>query len=207
MHINWLGQTCVKLQTKNLKDEDVVILIDAYKPKTGDFPRSFSPDLALFSMGLNEAVTLSQDPFILDSYGEVEKKDVMVYSFPGDKNSKVFKIGAEGMNIVHLGNITQKPNAEIMGKISSPDILLIPVGGDGKTLLDPQTAGDLVTALEPRIIIPIAHNCDTDPKAKPITDFIKEIGLKPEATEKKIIIKKRDLPEEETRLIILEKNY
>ena len=46
-----------------------------------------------------------------------------------------------------------------------------------------------------------------DPKAKPVSDFIKELGLKPEVTDKKIIIKAKDLPQEETKLYILEKNY
>ncbi|MEK9132693.1 MAG: MBL fold metallo-hydrolase, partial [Patescibacteria group bacterium] len=75
MHISWLGQTCVKLQTKNL-DQDVTILIDAYKPKTGEFPRSFSPDVVLFSDGTDNAATLSQDPFTVNSLGEVEVKNI-----------------------------------------------------------------------------------------------------------------------------------
>jgi hypothetical protein len=51
----------------------------------------------------------------------------------------------------------------------------------------------------------VAYHCDTDPDAAPVTAFIKELGLKPEATEKKVIIKKKDLPQEETKLIVLEK--
>jgi len=207
MHINWLGQTCVKLQIKNLKNEDAVIIIDPYKPTSGDFPRSFSPDVGLFSHGLDKAATLSQDPLVLDSFGEVEKKDAMIYALPGDDQSQVFKIIAEGMIVAHLGNIAKKPNAETLGKLNGADVLLIPVGGNDKDGLSPKTATEVATAIEPRIIIPIAHKCDTDPKALPVADFIKEIGLKPEATEKKIILKKKDLPAEETQLIILEKNY
>lgn len=207
MHINWLGQTCVKIQTKNLKNEDAVILIDPYKPASGDFPRSFSPDVALFSHGLDKAATLSQDPLTLGSFGEVEKKDAMIYSLPGDDKSQIFKIIAEGMTVVHLGNIAKKPSAEILGKINGADILLLPVGGNDKDSLSPKTAAEVATAIEARVIIPIAHKCDTDAKVRPVADFIKEIGLKPEATEKKIIIKKKDLPAEETQLIVLEKNY
>ena len=204
MHISWLGQTCVRLQTKN-GDEDVVVLIDAYKPKTGDFPRSFTPQIALYSHGQDEAATLSQDPFIFDSLGESEIKGVMVYSFYNTEGSNIFKINIEGINVVHLGRITKKIADSLIDKLGSPDVLLLPVGG-GSEYLSPEDAADMATALEPRVIIPIAYNCDTDPKAKPLSDFIKVMGLKPDVTDKKIIIKKKDLPEEE-KLYVLEKNY
>ena len=91
-----------------------------------------------------------------------------------------------------------------MEKILSPDVLFIPVGG-GTNYLSAKDAAAMATALEPRVIIPMAYNCDTDPDAAPVTAFVKELGLKPEASEKKVIIKKKDLPQEETKLIVLEK--
>ena len=203
MHISWLGQTCIKLQTKNL-DKDVTIIIDAYKPKTGEFPRSFSPDVALFSAGPDNAATLSQDPFVIDSLGEVEVKNVMIYAVPGSEGGVIYKLNGESLNLVHLGRLKKPLDNSEMEKILSPDVLFIPVGG-GANYLSPKDAAALATALEPRVIIPMAYSCDTDPDAAPITAFIKELGLKPEASEKKVIIKKKDLPQEETKLIVLEK--
>ncbi|MFA7653754.1 MAG: MBL fold metallo-hydrolase [Candidatus Magasanikbacteria bacterium] len=204
MHFQWLGQTCVKLQTKNL-DEDITILIDPYRPSKGDFPRSFSPHIGLFSHGTENAVTLSQDPFALDTLGECETKGVMVYSLTGGEENLMFKINAEGMNVLHLGKMKKPIENGDLEKIGSVDILLIPVGGGD--YLSPEDAANLVTALEPRIVIPIASECDTDPKALSVNAFIKELGLKPETTDKKIIIKQKDLPQEDTKLFILEKNY
>ncbi|MFA6486615.1 MAG: MBL fold metallo-hydrolase [Candidatus Magasanikbacteria bacterium] len=204
MHLQWLGQTCVKLQTKNF-DEDVVILIDPYRPAKGEFPRSFSPQIGFFSHGTDEAVTLSQNPFVLDTLGECETKGVMVYSLPGGDNNLIFKINAEGLNIVHLGKMKKKIENGDLEKIGSVDILFLPVGGG--EYLSPEDAVAIVTELEPRIVIPMAYECDTDPKALPVSAFIKEMGLKPEATDKKIIIKQKDLPQDETKMYILEKNY
>ncbi len=206
MHINWLGQTCVKLQTKNLKDEDIVILINPYKPETGDFPRNFSPDAALYSNSAKDSVTISDSAFIVETLGEYELKDNMIYAIAANEKDMIFKISAEGMNIVHLGGIKEKISEHIIEKLGTPDILFIPVGNAGKTL-DPKTAGEIVSMLEPRVVVPIAFKCDTDPKALPIDNFIKETGLKPETVEKKIIIKKKDLPQEETKILVLEKNY
>ena len=204
MHISWLGQTCVKIQTKNA-DADVDILIDGYKPTHGEFPRSFSPDVALFSRGQENAATLSQNPFILDTAGECDVKNVMVYSLPAEGNGTLFKITAENLSVVHLGKITKKIDTARLEKIGNIDILLIPVGG-GKEYLSPEDAANLATELEPRIVIPIAYQCDTDKSASPVSAFIKELGLKPDLTDKKIIIKKKDLPQEEMKLYILEKN-
>ncbi|MBI2037513.1 MAG: MBL fold metallo-hydrolase [Candidatus Magasanikbacteria bacterium] len=203
MHISWLGQTCVKLQTKNL-DKDITVLLDAYKPKKGDFPRSFSPDVALFSQGLDNAATISQGAFVVNSLGEMEVKNLMIYAVPGSDTDVIYKLNAEGLNIVHLGRLKSAPPTEHMEKIMSPDILFIPVGG-GQNYLDAKAAAALATTLEPRMIIPIAYNCDTDPDAAPITAFVKEMGLKPESGERKVIIKKKDLPQEETKMIVLEK--
>ncbi|HRY36615.1 MAG TPA: MBL fold metallo-hydrolase [Candidatus Magasanikbacteria bacterium] len=206
MHINWLGQTCVKLQTKNLKDEDIVILINPYKPDSGDFPRNFSPDVALYSHSSKDSVTVSDSAFMVETLGEYEIKDNMIYAIAANEKEMIFKISAEGMNIVHLGSIKEKISEHIIEKLGTPDILFVPVGDAGKTL-DPKAAREVVSMLEPRVVIPIAYQCDTDPKALPIENFIKESGLKSETTEKKIILKKKDLPQEETKMFILEKNY
>lgn len=205
MHISWLGQTAIKLQTKHL-DEDVVLVIDAYKPSVGDFPRSLSPSIALFSRGVEgSVVSTAQKPFILDTLGECEIKEVMITSYPGEDNGLIFKVNAEQMNLVHLGCLRKKPDMAELEKIGAVDILFIPVGG-GDHSLSPEDASDLVTALEPRLVIPIGFQCDSDPKAKPVTDFIKALGVKPTTNDKKIIIKKKDLPQEDMELVVLEKN-
>ncbi|MEK7681149.1 MAG: MBL fold metallo-hydrolase [Patescibacteria group bacterium] len=203
MHISWLGQTCVKLQTKNA-DQDVVVLLDAYKPKKGEFPRSFSPDIAMFSNGMNEAATLSQNPFVISTLGEFDVKNVMIYTIPcASSENIIFKISAEQLNVVHLGRLKKPLENGDMEKVLGADVLFIPVGG-GPNYLDPKSAAALATALEPRVIIPIAHHCETDTDAAAVSAFIKELGLKPETVEKKIIIKKKDLPQEETKLYVLE---
>lgn len=204
MHISWLGQTCVKLQTKYL-DQDVTVLLDAYKPAHGEFPRSFTPTIAMFSNGMEGAATLSQDPLVINTLGEFEMNEVMVTAWEGDGANIIYKINAEGLSIVHLGKMLKKVDPANLEKIGHIDILLIPAG-NGASYLPLEDAVDLVTALEPRIVIPIAYQCDTEKTAKPVSDFVKELGIKPEVTDKKLIIKKKDLPQEETKLYILEKN-
>lgn len=204
MHLSWLGQTCVKIQTK-FQDQDVAVLIDAYKPEGGEFPRSFSPTIALFSTGLENAATLSQDPFVMDTLGECEIKEAMITAFPSASGTIMFKINAEQINVVHLGPLAKKPDIAELEKMGSIDILFVPVGG-GKKYLSAEDAASIITALEPRVVIPMAYQSDSDKAAAPVSAFIKELGLKPEITDKKIIIKKKDLPQEDMKLMILEKS-
>lgn len=202
MHLSWLGSSCVKLQTKHL-DEDVLILIDAYKPAKGEFPRSFSPTAGLFSNGLENAATLSQDPLVVDTLGEYETKNVMILAIPGNDQNLIFKIMIEGMSVVHLGAITKKLTADAIEKLGHVDILFAPAGLKEFTAED---SAALITELEPRVVIPVNYQCDTDQKAEPLSGFLKEAGLKPSQTDKKIILKKKDLPQDDTVLYVLEKS-
>lgn len=203
MHITWLGQTTIKIQTKNV-DEDIITVIDAYRPKQGDFPRSIGANLALFSRGGEGAATLTGDPFTIETLGEFDTKGILITSVAGPEGTTIFKMSAEGMNVVHLGLLHQKLTDEMAEAIGRVDVLIVPVGG-GDQYLSPTDAAQTVTALEPRIVIPVGYACDTDPKALSIESFIKEMGIKPEATDKKLILKAKDLPAEETKLYVLEK--
>lgn len=204
MHISWLGQTCVRLQTK-FNDEDVITIIDPYRPAEGEFPRSLSPQVALYSKGEEGSITLSQNPFILSTLGECEIKEVMINTLPANDGSIIFKILAEQISLVHIGRLNKKPELEELEKFGTIDILIVPVGG-GKDYLSAEDAATLITALEPRVVIPIAYQCDTDQNARPLSEFIKESGLKSDRTEKKFIFRKKDLPQDETKLMVLEKN-
>jgi L-ascorbate metabolism protein UlaG (beta-lactamase superfamily) len=203
MHLSWLGQTCIKLQTKN-NDTEATILFDAYKPKKGDFPRSLAADIALFSKGQENALTISQEPFTIDTLGEFDIKGSMVTTWGTPEGVVCYKVTTEGVHVLHLGRIKTKISAEIIESVGKVDVLLIPVGG-GENYLSASDAASIITELEPRIVIPIAYQSDNDPDAASVESFIKEVGLKPEVTDKKIILKQKDLPVEETKLMILEK--
>ncbi len=202
MHISWLGGTAIKLQTKN-DDKEITIVIDPYKQEKGSFPRSLAPNIACFSNTQKNSITLSQDPFVVDTLGEMEVQKVMIYALPGEEQV-IFKINSEDMNLVHLGMISKKPTSSVLEKLDTPDILIIPVGGE--PFINIKDAADLVTALEPRIVIPIGYKSDNDQNLKEVEIFLKEIGIQPEEKTQKTIIKAKDLPQEETKLILLEKS-
>jgi L-ascorbate metabolism protein UlaG (beta-lactamase superfamily) len=203
MHISWLGSTGFRLQVKPF-DKDVTVAIDPYKQKVGTSPRSLAPDIALFTRGEEDGITLSGDPFVLASPGECETHGVLVSAAQGhDPESTVVRVDAEQLSLGHLGCMKKQPTDKQLQLLSGVDILCVPTGND--VCFDPEQAVKAINAIEPRVVIPMAFKSDNDPKAKSVDDFIKEIGIKADPAEKKVILKKKDLPQEDMQVVLLTK--
>ncbi|MBT3419132.1 MAG: hypothetical protein HN726_02095 [Candidatus Magasanikbacteria bacterium] len=203
MHISWLGSTAFRIQTKPDAD-DVVVVIDPYKPKEGTFPRSLTPQIALFTRGEEDAITLSADPFTLSHPGEIETKGVLVTTVQGhEKNTLMIRVDSEHMSIGHVGHISKPLTDEQLEVISGVDILCVPVGG--KDCFNAEAAVKMVNTIEPRIVIPMSFKSDNDPEEADVSAFLNAIGAPNDGAEKKVIIKHKDLPQEETRIIVLAK--
>ncbi|MBU0596761.1 MBL fold metallo-hydrolase [Patescibacteria group bacterium] len=203
MHLTWLGTTAIKIQTKH-NGNDVVLIIDPYKPSVGAFPRSLAPDIGLYTRGEKNSITLSGKPFILSQPGECETGGVLITATAGhEPGSTILRIDAEGISVAHLGLINKTPTNKQFDVISGVDVLCLPVGNaDAFTA---EAAMKIVSIIEPKIIIPMAYKSDNDPDAKPVDNFLKEMGASSEKPESKAILKKKDLPQEETQVIVLTK--
>ncbi len=203
MHLSWLGNTAIKIQAKPF-DQDVVILIDPYRPNTGNFPRNLAAHIGLYTRGEDNSITLSGEPFILSSPGECETKGVLVSAVQGSEPDQImFRIDAEDLSLAHLGMVKKPLTDNQLKVLAGVDVLLVPVGGN--ECYNAEMAVKAINAIEPRIVIPIAHRSDNDPKADKADDFLKEMGASNVNPEKKVIIKKKDLPEEETQIMLLAK--
>ncbi len=202
MHISWLGNTGIRIQTKPQNDE-ITVLIDPYKPSAGSAPRSLAANIVLFSHGQEEALTLSGDPEILATPGECEIKGVLLTAAPVEEGKMIIRLDSEGLSLAHLGFNNKAPTNEALEAIGSVDILCLPVGGsDG---YDPEMAIKVINLIEPRVVIPLAFQSESDPQLLPVEKFLKEIGIPTDKPEKKIILKKKDLPTEDMKVMVLEK--
>jgi hypothetical protein len=203
MHFSWLGSTAVKIQTKP-HDKDVTIVIDTYKQKIGAFPRNLTPDIGLYTNGEDNSITLTGNPFVLSTPGECETKGVLITAAQGHtNNSTMVRVDAEDLSVGHLGRIKKQLTDKQLEVLSGVDILMLSVGNpDG---FDAEAAVKAVNSIEPRIVIPIDFKSDNDPTADKVDSFLKEIGATNNKAEKKVIIKKKDLPQEETNIITLVK--
>lgn len=197
MTITYHGGTCVKIAVKTPAGE-ISVLVDPYPLKGGMLPREAA--ITIWSRG--DGARGGKETFAIEHPGEYEVRGVMVYGIPhgGVAQPMLVRIEAEGMTVVHLGLLDQMLSDEAQEPLGKVDVLLLPVGGGGA--LTPEQAEDLMTELEPRIVVPVAYKSAATPEYEPIEKFLKAAGLPPEKTEKFKIVKK-DLPVEETRLVVI----
>lgn len=211
MVITWYGQSCVRLQSK-----DTAVVFDPYNSSIGlKLPR-LSGDVVCITHDHddhNNVAAVSGDPFLIETPGEYEVKGIFIYglsSFHDDVEGKergtntMYSIEYEGMQITHLGDLgTTKLTDEHLERIEGTDILFIPVGG--VYTIDAKQAVDVISQIEPRIIIPIHYRI---PKLKykldPVDPFLKAQGVSNGDVIESFKIQKKDLPQEKTETIILQ---
>jgi len=208
MHISWLGHSAFKIETKTPLRDDVTILINPYQAPKSDLPRNLKSDITLLTNGRENTITLSGDPFIIDGPGEYEVKGVMIYAAPiitGEKDKQmIYHLETEAMSLIYFGDFRGKLTDELVEKLGSFDILLIPCGNS--KVMTAKEASEIVNQMEPRIVVP--HSFNPPGRKDPfeaVDPFAKLLGQKEKEWLPKFKIIKKDLPQEETKLVLLEK--
>ncbi len=135
----------------------------------------------------------------------------------------IYTIEVEGVRICHLGNLGQKElTSEQLEKIGNIDILMIPIGGI--YTISAKEAMKIMAQIEPKIIIPMHYQIPERqrrvemkrqlhrlPKLNPpaggkldgLDKFLKMVGVKSIEPLNKLSIKKKDLSEEEVKIVVL----
>jgi len=183
---------------------------ECFKISQGDLalvlnPQSkMSADITLFSNGRSE--TAEKSGFIIDGPGEYEIKDVFVKGFlsegPAKKINTIYLISFEGINLCFLGALANAtlPD-EILETVENIDILFVPISGasikDGVSTLDPASAYKLAISLEPSVIIPMHYTKIT------LGQFLKEGGETKVDSLDKFVVKKKDLDNKESEIVVL----
>ncbi|QQG52453.1 MAG: MBL fold metallo-hydrolase [Candidatus Falkowbacteria bacterium] len=212
MIITWQGHSCFKIQDK-IGPEGVTVVTDPFGKSTGLKVPNFEADIITISHDHddhNNAGALRGNPFIIDCAGEYDFKGVLVEgidSFHDDKKGSergsniIYRMEVDDVSIAHLGDLGGPLDSTQLEKLVGTDILLIPVGG--KYTLDAKAAVEVISQIEPRIVIPMHYKTpDLKMDIDPVDKFIKELGLKP-TYEEKLKISKKDLPQEDMELVIL----
>jgi len=180
----------------------------------------FGADIALVSLndndfnGIENLTYGEKKPFIIDSSGEYEVKNIFVKGLPTQSKFEASGIGAketiykinniytlliDGMKVCFLGaqgakELDDKTKEEIDGV----DILFIPIGGD--LVLSPPEAYKIYVDLGPKIIIPMYFN------DKNLQEFLNESGAEEIKPVEKLTIKKKDLEGKDGEVVILKSN-
>lgn len=214
--INWFGLSCVKLLVKFDRDE-VSVVSDPFDPSRGaKLPRNFSADILTVShdhLSHNYVEGVGGNPFLITGPGEYEIKKVFVYGITsghGVRNggakeegpNTLYRFEIGDLSLAHLGDLGHDLTDTELERLENVDILFVPVGGGGVTIGAKQAAA-IVTRVEPRIVIPMHYRLPEFKEAlEPVDKFIRELGAPKEIADK-LKVAKKDLMQEETKVVIL----
>jgi len=213
MIISWHGQSCFKIQDK-VGPDGITVATDPFDKSVGLKVPNFEADIVTIShdhFDHNNVQAFRGNPFVVSMAGEYDVKGVLVEgieSYHDDKKGEergkniIYRIEMEDISIVHLGDLGHSLDNSQLAKLEATDILMIPVGG--KYTLDAKKAVEVISQLEPRIIIPMHYKIPgLKVDIEGVGAFVKELGLTP-TKEEKLKISKKDLPAEDTELVIFD---
>ncbi|MEX0933560.1 MAG: MBL fold metallo-hydrolase [Candidatus Paceibacterota bacterium] len=145
----------------------------------------------------------NKQPFVIAGPGEYEVQGVFAKGFEtvteygGEKRTNiVYSVTLEGMNLIFLGALSRSEiPAEVLEGLGEPDILFVPIGGEGT--LSPNEAYKLSLKLEANIVIPMFYSEET------LKQFQGEEGESDEKALDKLTIKKKEVDEREGDIVVL----
>jgi L-ascorbate metabolism protein UlaG (beta-lactamase superfamily) len=142
--------------------------------------------------------------------GEYEMHDIFITgirTYHDDEKGKlrgyntIYIIEVEGMRICHLGDLGHPLTEEHTSSLSNVDVLLVPAGGG--EVISPAVAAEVVTALEPKLVIPMQFRTEIGDKALgPVDEFCKQLGVPVPEPEDKLAVRASELTEV-MRLVVL----
>lgn len=195
MTFKWYGNSCFLITT----DSGTRILTDPCDPSTG-YPEvhDIEADIVTVShehFDHNYTEAVKGEPVILRGAGVTEVNGITFTGcaswhdeVQGAKRgpNTVFIIEADGLRIVHLGDLGHMPDEQLYAAIGKPDVLLTPVGGT--FTVDAQQAGDIARRTDATVIIPMHFKtpvlsfdiAGVDPFLKVMADHTRHRLLQPE---------------------------
>lgn len=216
MDITYLGHSSFKIKTKT-----ATVITDPFDPKmVGLKYPSVEGEIVTVShnhQDHNATDRVTGVKKIVDGPGEYEISGVTIMGYKTFHDNKqgaekgentVYVIEAEGLRVVHLGDIGHQLSDDLVEEIGDVDVLMIPVGGF--FTIGPKEATETISKVEPYFVLPMHYKTEgLEPslanKLLPVGDFLKESGITSE-TLPKFSLKKEDILEDQnTKVVVLEK--
>ena len=167
MEIKYLGHASFLIKTKETK-----LVTDPFDPEMigQKFPKveaeivTISHDHRDHNQEQLVLAPVGGEKLVINLPGEYEKKGVRIFGFASFHDDKkgfergeniLYKIEADGVSLLHCGDLGFVPEDSFLDLIGSVDVLLVPVGG--VYTINADQAQQLVKKIEPSIVIPMHY--------------------------------------------------
>lgn len=204
MILTYHGGACVRASAG-----DTTLVFGPVSKQSKTFKSAnFGADIAFISLnhpdmnGASEVARGTKEPFVINGPGEYEVSDISAAGFPsgsiydGDEHiNTIYSIHFDGLSVLYLGACGEVQLPKEVLEMDSPDVLIIPVGGNGA--FTPAHAQKAAVQLEAKIVIPVLYDDKT------LKQFLKEAGAEGVKPVEKLTIKPRDLIGKESETVVL----
>lgn len=186
MELTWYGLSCFRITER----KHATIVTDPYSAKYGLADLKLKAEVVTVShtaRGHNYLSAVSGREHVLDGPGEYEIGGVFVtgiatFNKESGERNVVYVFDLKGTTIAHLGDMQEVPTQKEIEALEQVNILLVPVGGGNS--LNASQASELVSMVEPNIVIPMHYGLPgLKVKLDEVDRFLKEMGVT-EVTEK-----------------------
>ena len=195
----WFGHNCFRIRAR-----EATVLTDPVDRTTGyNLPKQ-TADVVTVSHdhpGHANLAAVKPDFTTVGGPGEYEVHDVFITgirTYHDDAKgaergyNTVYLIELEGMVVCHLGDLGHALTEEQAEAMANVDVLLVPAGGG--TVLAPAKAAEVVSQLEPKLVIPMQYATPQGDKGLGgLEAFCKELGREVPSPEDKLVLRQSDL--------------
>jgi L-ascorbate metabolism protein UlaG (beta-lactamase superfamily) len=212
MEISWLGHSCFQLRGKQ-----VILVTDPFTPQPGTEQRLSKLNASIVTVshnhpGHNFVEGVGGRPRVVRGPGEYEISDVLitgVAAYHDDQQGKqlgrntIYVIHMDDLVICHLGDLGHTLQEEQLEEVADADILLVPIGG--QHTINATRAVEVISQVEPRIVIPMHYHATSGGVPEPgdaLDKFCREMGIKTVNVQQKLSVTRSNLPTE-TQVIFL----
>ena len=205
MELTWYGLSCFRLDDRGMAS----VVTDPYDDSVGLPSLKLRGDVVTIShdaVGHNHALAVTGRKHTLNGPGEYEIGGVFITGISTARESEevdnvLFVINYNGLTIAHLGDMAVVPTQTQIEALEQVNVLLVPVGGGSS--LNAAKAAELVSMLEPSIVVPMHYHLDSlNIELEDVDRFLKEMGSTEPSEEASLRISANNLPEE-TEVVLL----
>lgn len=207
MEISWLGHSCFQLRGKNVQ-----LVTDPFSPQQGvsqEEPSRLSKiNASIVTIshnhpGHNYAAGVGGNPRVIRGPGEYEISDVLitgVASYHDNKRGQelgrntIYVIHIDDLVVCHLGDLGHTLQEEQLEEVADADVLLLPIGGHHT--VNATQAAEIISQVEPHIVIPMHYHPTTDETPNPLDKFCREMGIEAINAQTKLVVTRNNLPTE-----------
>lgn len=203
MELTWYGLSCFRITERNY----ATVVVDPFNTKTGLGTLKLKADVVTISHdadGHNYADGVSGYSHALNGPGEYEIGSVFITGIAtgAQADNVVYLFDYHGISIAHLGNLKTVPTQTQIEAFGEVNVLLLPVGGG--TSLTATQASEVVSMIEPGIVVPMHYATDgLKAELDSVDRFLQEMGA-PDDLEESNSLKLSGSPSaDETAIVLL----